>query len=560
MTFPATAHAKISYHSSGPALTIASAIYLHLPLCATSAANTPPTRLTPRATHERHDSIKTTDWITVPLHPLDNLREKVRALHARLDAKRGVTLFGRPRPASLDPNPANTAPTRSPGPLSNLANAWWSRLIDAVYGGGFSAQQAEYESGETRRDYLWNTIGTGAWGMVFPVLTIVATQLAGTDQAGRFSMAFAAGTLLMFLSNYGVRTFQVSDIEEANSFASYQLNRWITSVIALVVGLLYCTVRGYGPEMLMLSMGVYVCKIVDGLADVYEGRLQQADKLYLAGISQALRSIAAMAAFSVLLLLTRSTAIAAVGMAIAAVATLALVSIPLALLETEASRRWDIQEVGGLFRHCFPLFSALFLFNLIESIPKFAMEGMLAYDNQLYFNALFFPAQGILLAAGFLYKPQLLRLANIWSNPRRRKRFDLIVLAMAGVIALLTAGTLFFMAWLGIPIMSFMYGVDFEKFRTAAYLMIIAGGVSAAIDFVYAVITVLRHQSSATKPYLITFAFALVVPAALIFIMGLNGAVIGYLASMSLLMVLLAIAYYRIRQDLSQRNRSPFHA
>ena len=484
----------------------------------------------------------------MPLHPLNSLREKVRDLHTRRDA----ATPGRTRGAA----PAK----REPGPLSRLANAWWTRLIESVYDGGLSAQEAEYESGETRRDYLWNTVGVGAWGMVFPVLTVVATQLAGTEQAGRFSMAFAAGTLLMFLTNYGVRNFQVSDIDEHSSFASYQVNRWITSILALVVGLLYCTIRDYGPSMLMLSMGVYAYKVVDGLADVYEGRLQQADKLYLAGISQALRSVAAMAAFSALLLLTRSTAIAAVGMAVAAVATLILVSIPLALLETEPSRPWKMDEVGGLFRHCFPLFSALFLFNLIESLPKFAMEGMLSYDNQLYFNALFFPAQGILLAAGFMYKPQLLRLANIWSNPRRRKRFDLIVLAMVGVIALITAGTLLFMGWLGIPVMGFMYGVDFERYRTAAYLMIAAGGVSAAIDFLYAIITVLRHQESATKPYLITFAFALVVPTALIWIMGLGGAVIGYLASMVLLLVLLAMEYYRIRLNLSQRNRSPFRS
>ena len=85
-----------------------------------------------------------------------------------------------------------------------------------------------------------------------------------------------------------------------------------------------------------------------------------------------------------------------------------------------------------------------------------------------------------------------------------------------------------------------MYGIDFERYRVAANLMIIAGGVSASIDFLYAIITVLRHQSSATKPYLITFAFALVVPTALIWIIGLDGAVIGYLASMTLLLTLLA--------------------
>lgn len=473
-------------------------------------------------------------------NPLDRLRRKVRELHRS--------------------HPAHARGPRKPNPLAELANAWWTRLISSVYGGGLSTQEAEYESGETGRDYLWNSVGVGIWGMVFPVLTIVTTQLVGTEQAGMFSMAFAAGTLLMFLSNYGVRNFQVSDIDERSSFSSYQINRWITSIIALVAGVLYCTIRDYGPAMLMLSMGVYVYKIIDGLADVYEGRLQQADKLYLAGISQALRSLAVLAVFSVLLFVTRSTSVAAAGMAVAAIASLALVTIPLALLETEASGSWNVNEIGDLFRHCFPLFSALFLFNLIESVPKFAMEGLLSYDNQLYFNALFFPAQGILLAAGFMYKPQLLRLANIWANPKRRKRFDLIVLAMLGVIGLLTVGTLVFMAWLGIPLMGFMYGVDFEKFRTLAYLMVIAGGISAAIDFLYAIVTVLRHQDSAMKPYLITFAFSLVVPTALILLLGLAGAVAGYLLSITLLFVLLGIEYYRIRRSLSQRNRSPFHA
>lgn len=78
----------------------------------------------------------------MPLHPLDSLREKVRDLHARRD----TATPGRTRGAA----PAK----REPGPLSRLANAWWTRLIESVYDGGLSAQEAEYESGETRRDYL----------------------------------------------------------------------------------------------------------------------------------------------------------------------------------------------------------------------------------------------------------------------------------------------------------------------------------------------------------------------------------------------------------------------
>ena len=173
--------------------------------------------------------------------------------------------------------------------------------------------------------------------MVFPLLTIVCTQLVGAEQAGMFSMAFVAGTLLMILSNFGVRTFQVSDIDEATSFSSYQLNRWLTSLLALLVGIAYCMLRAYDAAMFTLSMGIYVYKIVDGMADVYEGRLQQADKLYLAGMSQALRSVAVVAIFSVMLFITRSLPVACVTAGVVAVLSLVFMTFPLSLLETEKS-------------------------------------------------------------------------------------------------------------------------------------------------------------------------------------------------------------------------------
>lgn len=447
---------------------------------------------------------------------------------------------------------------RRPSPLARLVNAWWNRLISSVYEGSLSEQEAEYESGSTSRDYLWNTVGTSVWGMVFPLLTIVCTQLVGAEQAGMFSMAFVAGTLLMILSNFGVRTFQVSDIDEAVSFSSYQLNRWITSALALGVGILYCMLRGYSAGMFTLSVGIYVYKVVDGMADVYEGRLQQADKLYLAGMSQALRSLVVVAAFSLLLFITRNLPVACVAAGIAAVASLVLVTFPLALLETEKSGPWRGSEVGGILKQCFPLFSALFLFNVIESCPKFAMESMVDYENQLYFSALYFPAQAILLAVGFVYKPQLLRLANIWSNPRRRRRFDLIMLAVMAVVVVITLAVMVFMGWIGLDIMGFMYGLDFEPYRVLALLMVAAGGVTAAIDFLYQIITVLRHQELATKPYLVSFAAAAVLSVVLVYFFGLTGAVVSYLAVMVLLLILLAMQYVRIRGIISRTTGDPF--
>ena len=475
-----------------------------------------------------------------PVDMLRALRDKNRKPSASSGSSRAVSSSRRDQPF-----------------VARVVNQWWTRLLESVAQGSLSEQEERYESHSTTRDYLWNTAGTTVWGITFPFLTVVSTQLVGAEQAGMFSMAFVVGTLLMIVANYGVRTFQVSDIDEANAFSSYQVNRWITGVIALIAGVLWCTLRGYDGYMTTLSMGVFVYKVIDGIADVYEGRLQQADKLYLAGISQTIRSVAAPAAYALLLLLTRSLAVAAIAMAVVAVASLVVVTLPLALLETEKSRSAQVSEVGGLMKQCFPLFSAMFLFNLIETIPKFVMEAALPYDNQLFFNALYFPAQGILLTIGFVYKPQLLRIAGIWANPRTRRRFDIIIVAMMGVVVGVTVVMGLVMGSVGIPFMSFMYGIDFERFRALALLMVAAGGVTAAIDFLYAIITVLRRQEAVMKLYALASLAAVALSLILVNLVGLAGAVASYLGTMTLLLVLLIMEYVHIRRAID-RERNPF--
>ena len=458
----------------------------------------------------------------------------------------GVETRRRPR------NEGRERPSRQPGFLARVVNDWWNRLIGAVFGGKFSEQTEQYLAHQTKRDYVCNTLGQAAWGMLFPVLTMVSTWLVGAEQAGLFSMAFTVGTLLLFLANYGVRTYQVSDLDEMRSFLDYQINRFLTCAAMLVVGWLWCQIRGYDARMFAICMGVLVFRAVDGLADVYEGRLQQKDKLYLAGLSQAVRCVLGLAAFSVALFLTRDLPVASFAMAAGGVASLLVLTVPLALFETEKSLPATLRGVRELFVECFPLFLALFLYNLIDSVPKFAMEGALSYDNQLYYNALYFPAHSILMVAGFIYKPQLVRLARIWDDPEKHRRFDLLVLAMVGVIALITAAMALFMGWLGIPIMSLMYGLDFEQFRGLALVMVATGGVCACIDFLYQIVTVLRAQGEVSKLYLVAFAFAVPVSMLLVNFAGLAGAVVGSLVSMAILLTLLVMEYFGIRRRMSR--------
>lgn len=444
-------------------------------------------------------------------------------------------------------SPSREKKQSKPWFLQRIINEWFNRLLGAASDKSFSSQDAMYAANRTSRDYVWNTIGGVTWGLTFPLLTMVVTQLVGVEQAGMFSMAFVVGLLLMFAANYGIRTFQVSDLNEAYSFSDYQINRIITCVVALILGILYCFVRGYTEEMFIISMAVYAHKIVDGLADAYEGRLQQVGKLYLAGVSQSIRSVFSFTIFSLVLLITRNLPASCIAMAVVAILCFVIISLPLAYLETPKSKRPVFENIKALLSQCFPLFIALFMFNLIDSMPKFVMEGVLSYDNQLYFNAMYFPAQAILLFSQFVYRPQFLRMANLWAEKSDRKKFDLLIIVILLMIAVLTVFSIFVMDWIGVPLLGFFYGIDFEKFRGLITVMLVAGGVTAGIDFLYQVITVLRKQKAVTKLYLITFGFSLFIPILLVRFTGLPGGVLGYLIIMSILLVLLVSEFLSIR-------------
>lgn len=453
-------------------------------------------------------------------------------------------------PFGKNSNRATTRPTqpaREPY-LRRIINDWWERLYKLAFGKAALGQQAQlYSSGRTTHDYVWNTVGQTLWGTLLPVLTIVATQLSGAEEAGKFNLAFTIATLLLYLGNYGVRTFQVSDVDEMDSFAAYQIQRAITCAIMLLCGWLYCVMRDYQGAMALIATGAFAYRAIDAFADVYEGRLQQMDKLYLSGISIALRTVIPMVAFTMLLLSTNSLPVASIALAVSELITVMIVTLPLALLETPVSRPWQSLEIREIFSECFPAFIAMFLFNLIETMPKFAMEGVLPYEDQVYFSAIYFPAQKALMAVGFIYKPQLVRLANIWQDTTKRARFDLIVLAMLGACVVVTLGMWLFAAIIGIPLASFLYDADFEQFRSAQYLMLAAGGFAAGVDFLFQILTVLRQQATATRIYVAAFAFVGITSAILVRTVGFMGAVYAYLAVMVVLFALLALQYVLIR-------------
>jgi O-antigen/teichoic acid export membrane protein len=104
------------------------------------------------------------------------------------------------------------------------------------------------------------------------------------------------------------------------------------------------------------------------------------------------------------------------------------------------------------------------------------------------------------------------------------------------------------MGWLGIRIISVFYGVDFSQFSTLVFCMVLTGGLSAAIDFLYQIITVLRRQAAVTRLYAVGFLASIPISYLLVNSFGLTGAVYAAFATMGILLILLVFEYVNIRR------------
>ena len=458
----------------------------------------------------------------------------------------GVVVRGRKRK-----RPPKAAADRQPGFLARVANDWWNRLIGAVFGGTFSSETEQYLAHQTKRDYVCNTLGQAAWGMLFPLLTMVATWFVGAEQAGLFSMAFTVGTLLLFLANYGVRTYQVSDLDEMQTFLDYQVNRVITCALMLLVGWLWCQFRGYDGYMFSICMGVLVFRAVDGLADVYEGRLQQADKLYLAGLSQAARCVLGIGGIRRRPAGDTQPGVGELGARRGRRGVAAAAHPPARVLRDGAVAPGEPPRREGALRPVLPAVPRALPLQPHRLRAQVYDGGRAQLRQPALLQRHVLPRALHPHGGGFIYKPQLVRLARIWDDPEKHRRFDLLVLAMMGVIALITGGMALVMGTVGIPVMSFMYGIDFEQFRSLCLVMVATGGVCACIDFLYQIITVLRAQEQVSGLYLIAIAFAVPVSMLLVSFAGLAGAVVSSLVSMAILLVLLVTEYFAIRRRMA---------
>lgn len=399
-----------------------------------------------------------------------------------------------------------------------------------------------------RSTYLWNAINAGLSAALCPVILMVMNRTNGVYDAGVFSIAFAVAALMLFVGQYGLRRYQSSDIHEKYSFPEYHGMRFLTCGAMLIASAAYCFygvfMRDYTLDKFLVILLICLLKEVQAYADVIHGHMQQKGRLDVAAKASAVRFLAELVSCCVALIVTHNLLIASAVCLLTSVAVLLLTTVNAARDYCGSLRpslsRWACRQlpIDG-----FPLFASLFLNMYISNAPKYAIDQYLNDEVQAYFNYIFMPAFAIQLIAYFIFNPILTTYARLWLSEKQEdlKKLRSLMRRQCVVLLGLTALAVLVALTIGIPVLSFLFGVDLKGYRNDLCLLMVGGGLMAYGVFFNYVITIIREQKYLLISYGLTFLAAKALAGFFVVHYGITGAVILYTVLMGVLAVMLAI-------------------
>ena len=404
------------------------------------------------------------------------------------------------------------------------------------------------ESNNIMKDsYIWNTMSATIFAMQSAIVLIVITHTGGLEDAGIFSIAYAVGSLMFYIGEYGVRKYQVSDINEEMTFTDYHSHRITSCAIMLLVSLGYVVngyfVLGYSPYKTYIVLMICLVKVVEAYSEVYFGRFQQVGRLDVSAKTNFYRITLGVVGCCITQIVTGNMAISmTVWFALSIIALLTsniLVYKEFGTLELKF--RWD--KIFRIFRDCLPLFLGYFLLLYVGNAPKYAIDACMSDVDQACYNFIFMPVFAVGMFANFIFNPILVKLAHRWDEGKL-KVFTKIVLRQILVIFGITLLAVAVALTIGCPVLGFLFNADIIEYKTDLAILMVGGGMLALVNFFSVVVTVMRYQKHLIFGYVVLAVLAWLMANRTVRMYGIRGATILYTVLMAGLAVIFAAVMF----------------
>ena len=142
------------------------------------------------------------------------------------------------------------------------------------------------------------------------LMSVIVVRLADFDTAGIFSLALTITVVFYSISNYGIRSFQISDVREEYTDQEYMLVRILTCTVGYLLCGGYCIFKGYSSSQFSIVMLYMLFKTIEAFSDLSYGYFQKYNKFDYIFLSLTMKGIISIILFSITLFVTKNLIIA----------------------------------------------------------------------------------------------------------------------------------------------------------------------------------------------------------------------------------------------------------
>lgn len=401
-----------------------------------------------------------------------------------------------------------------------------------------------------KKAYIWNTMAGLVNAAEAVVMSMIVTRTTGLTDAGILTIAFAIGNLMMPIAKFGVRNYQVTDVQNRFPFSIYLKARLLTVILMVltVMGyLLYASTQlNYGNDKVSVIFAICMIYAVESMEDVVWGYYQRRGRIDVGARMFCFRWFGILIIFWSVLRSGRDLATAlfcCLPVSLFIFITLLKLSYPCVCDENERVvgliiHKEDVRLIGELLVKVFPLFGMAFLSFYVNNAPKYAIDRCLPDEVQACYGFVAMPVFVIVLLNNFVYQPVLVFMAVEWEK-KQNKKFVHRIWKQLSVIGVISTICLAGAYGIGIPVLSWLYHTDLSAYKQELMVLLTAGGFLAVSGYLSVVLTIMRCQKSLLWPYCLIAAVAIISLKWIVAYYGTIGAAVSYLC----LMVLLSLVY-----------------
>ena len=383
-----------------------------------------------------------------------------------------------------------------------------------------------------RSAVVWNAVAACLTSFQTMLLLMLLTHFGTPEHSGYFVMAFTAANLFMNIGKFGMRQYQVTDAGDRFSFREYVASRVFSvglMTVALVLFLLWALLfNGYTAEKAAVVALITFYRGVEAAEDVLHGRLQQRGRLDIAAKILAIRNAVFMAGFAALYLLTKNLVLTCAVNAAVTLLLCVVLNRPFFKMEQKGPSP-SFHPSFRLLGECLPLCLTMVTYMYLGNAPKYIVDGLVSDAVQTRFNIVIMPAFVGSLLCSFIFNPALKRIGELWNSrdiAALRKTTRKLALVPIAVDAALLLGGWF----LGIPVLSAVYGVELADYRLTLMIFLLASGTVAMLNLFVSLLTAMRKQKHLLFAYAAASLLLLLTGRAVFSAKGLNPLCWFYLA------------------------------